>query len=155
MTGQPPALCLPWFARIEVDVGPVQSIGRFAAGERRVVAILGGSAVGGIVAHVEPGGADWQWVRGDGVTEIAAHYVLRTGSGHAIEVHSNGYRHGPPDVMRRLAAGESVEPSLYYFRTSIAFATDDPTLAMLSGLVAVGVGERRAGQVLIDVHLVR
>jgi hypothetical protein len=145
-------LPLRWFARLAVDVGAVRSLGQLPAGERRVVAICGGRASGGIDGTIEPGGADWQWVRSDGITEIAAHYVIRCRSGHAIEVHSNGYRHGPPDVMRRLAAGEAVDPSLYHFRTALSFRTTDPSLARLNGTVAIAVGERRPGRVLLEVY---
>ena len=29
-------------------------------------------------------------------------------------------RYGPPEVLRRIAAGEDVDPSLYYMRTTPA-----------------------------------
>lgn len=143
--------------RFEVEVGALQSLGSMATGERRVVAITGGRAHGLLAGKILPGGADWQWVRADGITEISAHYVVRTADGDLVEVHSDGYRHGPPEVMARLAAGEGVDPSLYYFRTTLRFATASgrPDLARLNGLLAIGVGERRARQVVIHLHLVR
>ena len=41
---------------------------------------------------------------------------------------SQGVRHGPPDVLAALARGEPVDPSLYYFRTSMRFRTAAPGL---------------------------
>ena len=91
--------------RIEAEVGEVESLGVMAAGERRVVAITGGSVLPStshmIAGRVLPGGADWQWLRSDGITEIAAHYAIETFDGDRIEVTSNGYRHGPAEVMKR------------------------------------------------------
>lgn len=151
---------------IEAEVGAIQSLGQMARGERRVVAITGGTvrpatgSAGGtapgaaLAGHILPGGADWQWVRSDGITEIAAHYMIETADGETIEVDSNGYRHGPPAVMARLAAGEQVAPSEYYFRTAVTFRTASrrPELARLNGLVAFAIGERRARLVVLAVH---
>ena len=52
--------------------------------------------------------SNWQVARADGVLDIAAHYVIRTTDGALVEVQSDGTRHGPPDVMARLARGEAV-----------------------------------------------
>jgi hypothetical protein len=68
------------------------------------------------------GGADWQVVRSDGVAELHALYVLQTDDGVRIQVENHGLRHGPEAVMRRLAAGEEVDPSEYYFRAAPRFS---------------------------------
>lgn len=157
-----------WLCRIEAEVGAVETLGVMAAGERRVVAITGGTVssqkppVGTDRLAIElegrllPGGADWQWVRSDGNTEIAAHYVIETNIGERIEVQSNGYRHGPPEVMRRLAAGEVVPGNEYYFRTAVTFQTASrrAELGRLNGLLAIAVGERRSRAVLLDIYAV-
>jgi hypothetical protein len=159
MTGARPqaGASLESIGRFEVEVGEVRSLGSMAAGERRVVAITGGCARGLLEGEILTGGADWQWLRSDGVTEICAQYVLRTKLGELVEIRSDGYRHGPPEIMARLAAGESVDPSLYYFRTSIRFATaaPRPELASLNGLLGIGIGERRARQVLLETFVLR
>lgn len=157
-----------WLCRIEAEVGAIESLGVMATGERRVVAINGGSVssrrppagvdLGAfeLEGRLLPGGADWQWVRSDGITEIAAHYVIQTNSGDHIEVQSNGYRHGPADVMRRLAAGAAVAAHEYYFRTAVTFRTAAvrSELNRLNGLLAIAVGERRARAVLLDIYTV-
>ena len=96
---------------LAVDVGDIVTMGAGPLGERRIVAILGGTFDGpqmrGIVL---PGGNDWQLVRSDGVLDIDARYALRTEAGDTIRVVSQGYRHGPPEVLAALARGEAVAP---------------------------------------------
>ncbi len=146
--------------RIEAEVGAIETLGVMAAGERRVVAITGGqvlpSTTHKLAGTVLPGGADWQWVRSDGITEISAHYVIETFDGDRIEVDSKGFRHGPAEVMKRLAAGEPVAAHEYYFRTAIRFrtASQRPDIARLNGLLAFAVGERRARLVVLAVYAV-
>lgn len=143
------------FCRITAEVGPVISLGMAAHGERRYVPILGGSVEGEDVrGKVLAGGADWQVLRADGTLEIAAHYVLRMEDGALIEVQSNGFRHGPPEVMERLARGEPVSPSDYYFRTAITFQTGAERWRHLNSLLAIGRGARSPQAALIDVLLV-
>jgi len=61
-------------------------------------------------------------VRADGVAELHALYVLETHDGVRIQVENHGMRHGPEAVLRRLAAGEPVDPSEYYFRAAPRFS---------------------------------
>ena len=53
-------------------------------------------------------------------------------------------RHGPPDVLARLGAGEDVDPSLYYFRTVMRFETAHPATDWMNRILALGA--RRAGE---------
>ena len=78
---------------LAVDVGEMVSLEEGPLGERRVVAILGGTFEGpGLDGEVLPG-ADWQLARRDGVLEIDARYALRERSGGIVRVLSQGYRH--------------------------------------------------------------
>ena len=54
------------------------------------------------------------------------------------------FRDASPEVGARLAAGETVDPSEYDFRTTPVFETASEKYAWLNRLVAVGVGDRRA-----------
>jgi hypothetical protein len=85
------------FARLSVDVAPPVTVLSTDAGERRFVAIRGGTMEGDIAAEILPGGADWQWVGADGVVEIDAHYTLRTADGEILELRSQGVRRPPLD----------------------------------------------------------
>jgi hypothetical protein len=67
---------------------------------------------------------------------------------------SDGLRHAAPEVLERLAAGDPVDPSEYYFRTHIRFATGSARFDHLNNLLAVAVGERHARGVDLTVYAV-
>jgi hypothetical protein len=141
---------------IHVRVGEIQVVGETALGLRRIIPILGGHCAGPLLsAEVLPGGADWQLIRRDGVAEIEARYALRTADGALVSVLNRGLRHGPADVMARLAAGEAVDPSLYYFRTAPRFETASERHAWLTRTIFVGVGRRDPDLVHIEVFALR
>ena len=133
----------------------LESILKFGAtpyGERRIINILGGTVEGPkLKGRILPGGADWQIVRTDGVVHLQARYTIETDSGEQILVDAEGYRHGPPDVMDRLARDETVDSSLYYFRTFMRFETADPAASWLNRILAIGRGARMKGAVRIAV----
>jgi hypothetical protein len=139
--------------RISADVtGGMKELGKTGKGIRRVVSIDGGSFEGpNIKGIVVAGGYDWQLVRSDGVVEIDARYMLQTDDGDLITVMNTGLRHGPPEVMQRLAKGEEVDPSEYYFRSVPVFETGNPKYAWLMGSVFIASGIRKPAQVFIDV----
>src|SRR5262245_31850240 len=99
-------------------LGGIQMLGNTPYGERRIIGILSGTVEGPrLNGRVLPGGADWQIVRADGVVHLHARYTIETHAGGQILVDAEGYRHGPTEVMERLARDETVDPTLYYFRT--------------------------------------
>ena len=145
-----PAL-LP-MTRVVCEVGALVSLGGPAKhGERRFVTILGGQARGPeLNGELLGGGVDWQVQRADGVTEISAHYVIRTEDGALVEVQSDGLRHGPPEVMARLARGEAVPAQDYFFRTLVRLTTGHPQWLHLNRVMALAVGRREATRVTLD-----
>jgi len=92
--------------------------------------------------EVLPDGGDWLLLRPDGVLEQDVRLTLKTDDGAFICVRYAGMRHGPPEVMARLAQGETVDPSEYYFRVAPMFETGAERYAWLTKILAVGVGER-------------
>jgi hypothetical protein len=139
-------------AQVRCEVGALQSLGATAGGERRWVPLTGGTVSGPeLQGRIVEGGVDWQLQRPDGVLEINAHYVVATDDGAFIEVSSNGLRHGPPEVMARLARGEAVDPAAYFFRTLMRFATGHAAWLHLNRAMALAVGQREASRVLLDV----
>jgi hypothetical protein len=143
--------------RLAIDVGDVVSLGTAPRGERRVVAITGGRFEGddGWHGEVLPNGADWQWLRDDGVLEVDARYVLQDTQGARVQVVSQGLRHGPREVIDALARGQPVDPSAYYFRTAMRFEATAPALTHLNRIVAFGIGAREARRVLLAVFALR
>jgi Protein of unknown function (DUF3237) len=147
-----PPVLLP-MTRIACEVGALVSLGPGPYGERRCVPLGGGSVEGPeLNGTLVEGGIDWQLLRADGVLDIAAHYVIRAGDGGLIEVQSNGLRHGPPEVMARLAAGEDVPREAYFFRTLVRFTTGAPGWLHLNKVMAIAVGRREARRVLLDLY---
>lgn len=137
-----------------VDVGTPLDVGTTPRGRRRIVPILGGSVAGPrLTASILPGGADWQIIRANGTAEVVARYTLRTNDGTLISVVNKGLRRGPPDVLARLAAGEMVDPSQYYFRTSPVFEVASGPHDWLAENIFVATGERQQNQVVIQVYL--
>ena len=102
---------------LRVEVTPPQEMGVTAKGTRKIVPITGGSFEGPeIRGTIVPGGYDWQLIRGDGVAEIEARYVLKTDDGALITIVNTGLRHGPQDVMQKLAKGEGQDCQYVHYR---------------------------------------
>jgi hypothetical protein len=141
--------------RLDAQLDAPLDLGDTPQGRRRIIAFTGGRAEGPeLRAELVPGGADWQVVRPSGSAVADIRYTLRTDRGALLYVQSQGVRHGPPDVLARLAAGEEVDPSAYTFRTTAVIETADPELAWLNDGVFVAVGGRRPSGVSYDVYLV-
>jgi hypothetical protein len=141
---------------LSVGVAPALEVGQTQAGRRRVIAITGGAVAGPRLSGIVlPGGADWQVIRGDGVAELEARYTLRAADGALIGVVNRGLRHGPEAVMRKLIAGEPVDPGAYYFRCTPVFETAAPAHLWLTRTVFVASGARHPDRVEIAVFAVR
>jgi uncharacterized protein DUF3237 len=142
--------------RAEVTLAPAQELGDTPHGRRRVIVITGGAFRGEkLSGRILPGGADWQVIRADGVAELDARYTLETTDRALIYVRNFGYRHGPPELMRRLMAGDPVDPALYYMRTTPLFETGAERYRWLNGLICVASGARRAATVELEVFAVQ
>ena len=139
--------------QVRCDVGTLVSLGPAKYGERRYVPLLGGTVRGPeLNGNIVEGGVDWQVNRADGALDIAARYVIRAHDSSLIEVQSDGLRHGPPEVLARLARGETVARHEYFFRTVLRFTTGAPAWLHLNKVLALAVGQREASVVLLDVY---
>lgn len=124
-------------------VAQPRDMGAMARGTRRYYPATGGSFEGPrLRGEVLPDGGDWLLVRPDGVLEQDVRITLKTDDGAFIYVRYAGMRHGPPEVMARLAQGETVNPSEYYFRVAPIFETGAERYAWLNNILSVAVGER-------------
>jgi hypothetical protein len=135
---------------VRAEVAAPTIVGEVPAGTRRIIDIVGGTFAGPkLKGTVRPGGADWQIIRPDGFTEVDARYTLETESGDLIYVSNLGIRHAPPDVIRRLNAGELVDQSQIYFRSVPKFETAAPELQWLMRSIFIATGERYPNGVVI------
>ena len=144
----PPSQLLPdpqfrFFADLRVEVGLPQQVGQTAHGLRRLIPITGGTATGdGWSARVLPGGADFQLIVNDRLSELDARYVLETDGGDLIYVQNRAIRSGPPELIARLVRGEAVDPAQIYFRCSPSFETASASLSWMAERMFVGTGAR-------------
>ena len=142
--------------RVKVTLEPARELGDTPLGRRRIIGITGGTFAGARLAgRVLPGGADWQLIRSDGVAFLDARYTLETDDGAHIYVSNQGYRHGPKDVIERVARGEDVDPALYYMRATPWFETSAPRYAWLNRTICIASGARRAAAVELDFYEVK
>ncbi len=147
----PPPLTHAFDLRVELD--PIIEMGPGRAGQRRIIPIIGGTVTGErIRGEVLNLGADWQTIFDGGLAELDTRYAMRTHDGAVIEIINFGLRHGPPEVMARVAAGEDVDPSEYYMRTHCRLETGDPRYAWINRQLFIGIGGRRATRVEISVY---
>lgn len=140
---------------VEAQVGAPLELGVVDGVRKRVIPILGGRVFGPrLQGEVLPGGADWQGIRETTVADIYARYTLRTVEGTIISVTNPGIRRGPPEVMKRLIAGERVDPSLYYFRTTPSFEVAAGPYGWMRENVFVCSGIREPDRVRLEYFVV-
>ncbi|WTW97890.1 DUF3237 family protein [Streptomycetaceae bacterium NBC_01309] len=150
---EPPVPGLDFLARFRVAVDPVRHLGETPWGDRRIIPITGGAFDGPRLAGaILPGGGDWQVVHADGAADIDTRYTLRTHDGALIHLTTTGLRHGPPDVMARLAGGGAVDPRAYYFRLVLRFETGDERYAWLNRTIGIAAGMRAPDAVVYDAY---
>lgn len=138
---------------LAVQVGKPVDFGQVAGQTRRFIPITGGTVSGEHAGTVIPGGADWQTIGPNGVIDLEARYGLLL-DGEAVEIRSTGVRSGSAEALARLAKGEILPGSEYYFRTAMRFYTSSGKLAYLNNLMAIAVGERLPTHVRLSLYRV-
>jgi hypothetical protein len=86
---------------------------------------------------------------------VEALYLLRTDDGVTIQVRNRGMRHGPEAVMQRLAAGDAVDPSEYYFRALPAITAPAGPYEWLNRSLFVCSGARMVDSVRLWFYQIR
>lgn len=147
---------LEFVCEIQARVAAPVVVGQTPAGLRRIVDIIDGAVQGPLLrGSIMPGGADWQILRSDGVAELHAHYVLKTHDGVLIQVRNRGLRHGPEEVLRRIAEGGHADPSEYYFRAAPVFEAPAGPYEWLNRNIFVATAERAATTVTLRIFRMR
>jgi hypothetical protein len=128
---------------MRLDVKPLDVVGQTPGAFRRVGIVPSGTFSGERLSGVVlDGGSDWQTVRADDATTLDVRLLLRTDDDVNILMSYQGLRHGPADVMQRLAKGETVDPAEYYFRTNPVFEAPVGKYEWLNRVIGVGTGHR-------------
>src|SRR5438046_333991 len=119
-----PALQIKYVFSLAIKVGAPIVAGDLGHGIRRIVPILGGEVRGdGIKGSIFPGGADFQIIRPNGLTELEAKYAFEMDDGAIVYIENLGIRSGPKELLDRIANGEIVDPAKIYFRSVPKFET--------------------------------
>ncbi len=127
-----------------LDVAPPINVGKTPGIDRRIGVITGGRFEGEkLRGTLLPGGSDWQAVRpGDGAFMLNVRICLKTDDDAIISMSYPGIRHGPKDVLDRIARGEVVKATDYYLRIAGSFETTSEKYAWLNNIICLGVGHR-------------
>jgi hypothetical protein len=149
MIGLKKAFCL------DVNLAPALDVQETPQGYRRVIPITGGHFSGErINGTILPGGADWNLVRHDGIVHLWARYTLQTDDGVLVSILNEGFQRGPKDTMARILAGEKVDASGWYSRTTPRFEVAGEKYRWLNESVFVGnlLPPERADSVSIEIY---
>lgn len=150
-----PTLETRYVFSLAIKVGAPIEAGDFGYGSRRVIPILGGELVGeGMHGTIREGGADYQVIRPDGLTELEAKYAIEMDDGAVVYIENIGLRFGPKEALDKIRRGEPVDPGLIYFRSVPRFETGSSAYRWLMQSMFIGVGSRHPDRVELDVHQV-
>lgn len=149
------APALEFFATITALIEEPIEIGQMKTGRKRVIPISGGSIVGPeISGHVLPGGADFQTIRSETVTEVVAKYAFELIGGEHIEIENVGIRTASAEDAAALADGEAVPPERVYFRC-VPSLVGSGKWDWVDEVIFIGSGRRYPDRVEVDVFIVR
>ncbi|MCF8468224.1 MAG: DUF3237 domain-containing protein [Sneathiella sp.] len=134
---------------------PVLNLGKTHYGNRLIAEVTGGVVKGPMLeGHIHGGGGDWLLLRDDDVMQLDVRLTIEASDGGLIYVTYRGLRHGPKEVMDKMAAGEAVDPSQYYFRMTPAFETSSTSHQWLNKHLFIGTGARNPAGPTYRVYLV-
>ncbi len=138
---------------LRIELAETHFIGDTPAGWRRIDVFRGGTFTGPrINARVLSGGSDSLLRRQDGAMQPDVRLTVRTDDDALIHIAYRGIRHGPREVMERIARGEEVPPDQYYLRNAPFFETSAPRYDWLNRIVAVGLGRREPDCAAYDIY---
>jgi hypothetical protein len=139
-----------------VELADIMEMGPGRAGHRRIIPIVGGHVEGPeLKGRILNLGADWQTIFTGGLAELDTRYAMETHDGAVIEIINYGLRHGPADVMARVAKGEDVDPASYYMRTHARLETGDARYDWVNRTLFAGAGRRNKLSVEVDLFAIR
>lgn len=120
---------------VVLDVAAPQTVGT-----RRIVPVTGGTFEGPkLKGTALGGGADWIFVRPDGVSELSVRCTLRTDDDQLINLTYRGLLFTPK-------GGEQ------YWRTTPIFETGSTKYEWLNKIIAVGVGKTVPGKAAYSIY---
>ena len=138
---------LEYVFQVRVNFAARTQVGNLPSGVRRGYTPTSGGEISGprLQGRVVPNsGGDFASWWPNGVVEFNAQYLLEASDGTLIVIKNRGFRHAPPDVLRRMEALEPVDPAEYYMRVTPVFEAPVGPHDWLGRTVFVGAADRRA-----------
>ena len=131
---------------LTIELADSFPLGETPAGRRKIDIFRGGHFEGPRLKGVLlPGGSDALLEGADGAFRQDVRLTMRCHDDAVIWVHYRGVRHGPPEVLARIAAGDAVAASDYYLRSSLNFETGSEKYDWLNRIIAIGAGKMEPG----------
>ena len=150
----PRSLRTEFLCTMRIHVVDSHIIEGIPGGTRRRIDLLGEGSVTGprLNGTVLPGGIDALLTRNDGSLRPDVRLVVKTHDGSLIFVQYRGVRHGKPEIMDRIAAGENINSTEYYLRNAPFFEASSGPYEWLNHIVSVGVGRREPDSAVYDIY---
>jgi hypothetical protein len=146
-----PELKSTYVGELRIEVTGSYMLGQSPLGWRRLDKLEKGHFKGPKIDARIVSGMDLLLGGADQALRPDVRLVLELDDGETLLVQYRGVRHGPPDVMAKIARGEDVPPSSYYLRTGLIFETASKKYDWMNRIVGVGVGRREPGAAVYDV----
>jgi len=146
-----PELKSTYIGELRIEVTGSYMLGASPLGQRRLDRLEKGHFRGPKVQAEIVAGMDLLLGGADGAMRPDVRLVLQLDDGETLLTVYRGVRHGPPEVMQRIAKGEPVAAHEYYLRTGIVFETSSAKYGWLNRIVGVGVGRREPTAAVYDV----
>ena len=147
------SLASEFLATLSIELAESYHLGETPAGVRRIDAFQHGTLEGPRIRGVIlAGGSDALLRRNDGAMQPDVRLTIRTDDDALVYIHYRGIRHGPPEVMERIARDQPVAPHEYYLRNAPFFETSAPRYDWLNRIISVGVGRREPGKAIYDIY---
>jgi Protein of unknown function (DUF3237) len=146
-----PELKSTYIGELRIEVTGSYMLGASPQGQRRLDRLERGHFKGPKIQAEIVVGMDLLLGGTDGALRPDVRLVLKLDDGETLLIVYRGVRHGPPEVMQRIAQGEQVPPQEYYLRTGLVFETASAKYDWMNRIVGVGVGRREPGAAVYDV----
>lgn len=145
---------------MHVETAAEVMVGQTPLGFRLTANITGGYFEGpSMKGRILPSGGDWLLVRKDGCMSIDVRMLLETDDKVQIYVTYGGRLMIPEELREQMNNPETalkVDPSLYYWRTTMLFETPvKSAYDWMNNIVAIGSGRRGPKGVIYSVHAIR
>lgn len=149
-------LPLPAFRKLfraEVLLDDPWPLGEIGTGYSEIVAIRGGRFEGEINGQIMDFGGDWGLLHSESRNIMDTRYLLKTDDDAFISIKCNGRLIMDMDTMQGSGEEGFLDPSDYYFRTTVELTTGASKYKWLNDIVAFAITMiTEEGNVCLDVY---